>query len=635
MIDTDHYLRFERAGAVRETEHGVEADLERGERLRVEVVAPDVVRLKITRGGAFDEAPTYAVCADPLAPADAVRRRARRRRRARPHDRARRLARDRPVPARRPPPRRVGRDRDGRGRRRAAVAVRDAERGLHRPPPLPARGRDLRAGGEDRPAQPPGARFHAVEHRRPRSVRDGRVHRRGPPGDPRGDRTSAEFDPYYVSIPFFSHHDAASGAAGGSFVDNGYRAAYDVLGGREVPHPLRRRPVHRVRLRRSRACPTSSRAYTCAHRPRGASRRCGRSAITSAAGTATRRTQVEELGRAPPRPRGSRATACGSISSTWTATACSPGTRGLPGRRRDARAAGRPRLPGRHDRRPGREARARLCGLRRGASRATSSAGPRAATSTSATCGRATPRSPTSRPRRGAHGGESATRAPAVGRRRDLERHERARDRRTSARARCASTAAASRTSAIHNQYALLMAMAHDRRPARGAAGAAHFVLSRAGFAGIQRYAAHWMGDNQARWDHLWMSVPMAMGLGRLRPAVRRAPTSAASSATPNAELAAALDAVRRADAVLPQPLDVGNVDQYAWSWGGAEHRPRARGDRAALPAAAVHLRRVPRARRETGEPVQRPLVFDHQDDPAVRDLDDEYLFGPTCSSRR
>ena len=26
---------------------------------------------------------------------------------------------------------------------------------------------------------------------------------------------------------------------------------------------------------------------------------------------------------------------------------------------------------------------------------------------------------------------------------------------------------------------------------------------------------------------------------------------------------------------------------------------------------------------------MQRPLVFDHQDDPAVRDIDDEYLFGP------
>ena len=31
----------------------------------------------------------------------------------------------------------------------------------------------------------------------------------------------------------------------------------------------------------------------------------------------------------------------------------------------------------------------------------------------------------------------------------------------------------------------------------------------------------------------------------------------------------------------------------------------------------------------ETGAPVQRPLVFDHQYDAAVRDLDDEYLLGP------
>src|SRR6185503_355054 len=40
------------------------------------------------------------------------------------------------------------------------------------------------------------------------------------------------------------------------------------------------------------------------------------------------------------------------------------------------------------------------------------------------------------------------------------------------------------------------------------------FVLTRAGSPGIQRYAANWMGDNQARWDHLWLSVPMACGVG-------------------------------------------------------------------------------------------------------------------------
>ena len=85
-----------------------------------------------------------------------------------------------------------------------------------------------------------------------------------------------------------------------------------------------------------------------------------------------------------------------------------------------------------------------------------------------------------------------------------------------------------------HNQYALLMAMGTT-------AGllptpcptCARSCCPAPGFAGIQRYAANWMGDNQSRWDHLWLSIPMAMGLG-VSPASRSsAPTSAASRATP------------------------------------------------------------------------------------------------------
>ena len=51
--------------------------------------------------------------------------------------------------------------------------------------------------------------------------RDGRE-----PGDPRADMASPEFDPYYVSIPFF-HHQRADGAVAASFVDDGHRGHYD------------------------------------------------------------------------------------------------------------------------------------------------------------------------------------------------------------------------------------------------------------------------------------------------------------------------------------------------------------------------------------------------------------------------
>src|SRR3569833_1171017 len=46
-------------------------------------------------------------------------------------------------------------------------------------------------------------------------------------GDPRRDPTSTQFDPYYMSIPFFYHVDNATGSAAGFFVDNGYCGRYE------------------------------------------------------------------------------------------------------------------------------------------------------------------------------------------------------------------------------------------------------------------------------------------------------------------------------------------------------------------------------------------------------------------------
>ena len=65
MIDTSGYRRFERVDEVEETERGVLATLH-GEQVRVDVIRPDVVRFKISRGGAFDETPTFSLAVDPL-----------------------------------------------------------------------------------------------------------------------------------------------------------------------------------------------------------------------------------------------------------------------------------------------------------------------------------------------------------------------------------------------------------------------------------------------------------------------------------------------------------------------------------------------------------------------------------------
>jgi alpha-glucosidase len=178
----------------------------------------------------------------------------------------------------------------------------------------------------------------------------------------------------------------------------------------------------------------------------------------------------------------------------------------------------------------------------------------------------------------------------------------------------------------FHNQYALLMAMSTHEGLRRQNPGLRPFVLSRAGFAGIQRYAAQWLGDNASDWDHLRMSIPMATGMG-----VSGQPFIGADipgfSANPTPELA-----VRWMQYGAMTPFcrchnEAGERDQYPWSFGpGVEKRSRA--------ALELRYRLLPyiysaflRAS-ETGEPIQRPLTYDFQDDRHARETDDAYLFG-------
>jgi alpha-glucosidase len=177
-----------------------------------------------------------------------------------------------------------------------------------------------------------------------------------------------------------------------------------------------------------------------------------------------------------------------------------------------------------------------------------------------------------------------------------------------------------------HNQYALLMAMGTTQGLLAAMPDKRTFVLSRAGFAGIQRYAANWMGDNLSRWDHLWVSIPMGTGLGLSGQAFVGADIGGFAGNS-NAELYLRWMQYGALTPFCRNHSEIGNVDQYAWAWGDVVQ---------AIVREALRLRYrlMPYiyaaflTASETGAPVQRPLVFDHQDDPLVRDIDDEYLFG-------
>lgn len=187
-----------------------------------------------------------------------------------------------------------------------------------------------------------------------------------------------------------------------------------------------------------------------------------------------------------------------------------------------------------------------------------------------------------------------------------------------------------------HNQYAMMMAMGTVEGLLKAMPNKRTFVLSRAGFSGIQRYAANWMGDNCSRWSHLAMSIPMAMGLG-----VSGQPFVGADvggfAENSNGELLARW--IQYA-ALTPffRNHNSAKKDQYPWSFGKAvENIYRS--------AVDLRYRLMPyvystfmRAS-ETGDPIQRPLVYDFQEDIATWPIEDQYLFGdsllvaPVCAA--
>ncbi|HWZ91304.1 MAG TPA: TIM-barrel domain-containing protein [Polyangiaceae bacterium] len=178
----------------------------------------------------------------------------------------------------------------------------------------------------------------------------------------------------------------------------------------------------------------------------------------------------------------------------------------------------------------------------------------------------------------------------------------------------------------FHNQYALLMAMGTHQGLLEAEPELRTFILSRAGFSGMQRYAAQWLGDNCAEWSHLALSIPMTAGMGVSGQAFVGGDIPG-FTASPSAELAARWTQYGTLTPFCRYHSERGEPDKYPWSFGpGTEKLARA--------ALELRYRLLPyiysafvRAS-ETGAPVQRPFVFDFQHDRQARETEDAYLFG-------
>lgn len=152
------------------------------------------------------------------------------------------------------------------------------------------------------------------------------------------------------------------------------------------------------------------------------------------------------------------------------------------------------------------------------------------------------------------------------------------------------------------------------------------FVLTRAGFAGIQRFSAVWTGDNYASWDHLALSIPMLTNMG-----VSGVPFVGCDvggfNDRPSGELYA-----RWLQAAALTPF----FRSHSVGWAGNKE-PWEYGDEfTAINRSTVELRykflpylyTLFKEHENTGSPVMRPLWYEFPADKRTYLISDEYLVG-------
>ncbi|MFA6092512.1 MAG: TIM-barrel domain-containing protein [Elusimicrobiota bacterium] len=178
-----------------------------------------------------------------------------------------------------------------------------------------------------------------------------------------------------------------------------------------------------------------------------------------------------------------------------------------------------------------------------------------------------------------------------------------------------------------HNVYGMLMARSTFEGLRRLRPNARPFVLTRAGFAGVQRYAAVWTGDSISTWEHLALTIPMLANMS-----VSGLPFVGADvggfSGEPSGELYARwLQAAALTPFLRSHYNGYESKDKEPWAYGP---------DFESINRASLELRyrflpylyTLFRLHEKDGLPVLRPLWFHYPKDNAAALIEDEYLVG-------
>lgn len=177
---------------------------------------------------------------------------------------------------------------------------------------------------------------------------------------------------------------------------------------------------------------------------------------------------------------------------------------------------------------------------------------------------------------------------------------------------------------ACHNIYGMQMVRATMEGLKRARPNRRPMAITRATYAGGQRYGATWTGDNTSNWEHLRMSVPMVLNLGVSGiPFVGPDIGGFVNGATP--ELYARWIQVGSLFPFCRTHTAWGNPDQEPWSF-GPEVEQVARESLERRYALLPYLYTLLEEATRTGVPIVRPVWLEF---PGAGGPDQAFMLGP------
>ncbi len=178
----------------------------------------------------------------------------------------------------------------------------------------------------------------------------------------------------------------------------------------------------------------------------------------------------------------------------------------------------------------------------------------------------------------------------------------------------------------IHNVFGLLMTRSTYEGLQRLKPNERPFVLTRATFAGGQRYAAVWPGDNISSWEHLRATIPVLTGMG-LSGLTFVGSDIGGFAGAPSAELYTRWLQTGVFYPFMRTHTTFGTPDQEPWSY-GTVHEAINRTAIELRYRLLPHIYTVMREASLTGIPAMRPLVLEFPDDRLTWNLEDQFMVG-------